>query len=298
MLNICIPIYNFDVRPLVAALDKEVASLKKDIELILIDDASDKKYIEINKEECNKHLYIQLEKNIGRASIRNLFLKYATHEYLLFLDCDSLIIDNNFIAKYLQCISTGNKSVICGGRVYSKTKPLKNKMLRWKYGIHKESQIASIRKLTPNHSFMTNNFVVNKAVLKKIQFDERLKKYGHEDTLFGFELLKEGIFVEHIENPVDNGDIENNIDFLTKTENGIHSLVSILEYVDYNPELIKMIKLARVMDHVNKWHLLWLVSLLFTIFKPILKYTLINGPINLIAFDLYKLGLLVHVMKR
>jgi len=53
----------------------------------------------INENVCRKEIYIQLDNNIGRAKIRNLFLKYAKYDYLLFLDCDTFIISDDFVAK-------------------------------------------------------------------------------------------------------------------------------------------------------------------------------------------------------
>ncbi len=298
MLSICIPIYNFDVRSLVSALSMQMNKQNDDVVLILIDDASNIHYQDVNESICANHQYIKLDQNIGRSSIRNLFLKYAKSEYLLFLDCDSLIIEENFIEKYIEEIKKEKERVICGGRVYQQKKPEKNKLLRWKYGHYKESQIASIRNKVPNHSFMTNNFVVKTEILQNIQFDERLKNYGHEDTLFGFELLKEGIHIKHIENPVDNGDIEDNDVFLEKTKKGIQNLALIIQYMNNDPRLINMVKLLRVADQLKKMKLLYLVSLLFGIIKKPLKYTLINGPISLWAFDFYKLGLLAHIQTK
>ena len=298
MLSICIPIYNFDVRPLVSDLALQMKNLDYAMELILIDDASKSHYKDLNESVCSNHQYIKLDNNIGRSSIRNLFLKYSKSDYLLFLDCDSLIIDKHFIDKYIEEIKKGEEGVLCGGRVYQQAVPEKNRKLRWKYGSIKESQTTAQRNKAPNHSFMTNNFVVKREILQKIKFDERLKDYGHEDTLFGFELLKKGIHIKHIENPVDNGDIETNEVFLEKTEKGIQSLIAILEYMNNDAELIQMIKLARVKKSMDQIKMLGFISLIFFFTKPLLKYSLINGPISLRTFDFYKLGLFIKYSKR
>ncbi len=60
---------------------------------------------------------VWLPKNVGRARIRNLFLKYAKGQYLLFLDSDGEIISNQFIQNYQKFI-TENKDakVVYGGR--------------------------------------------------------------------------------------------------------------------------------------------------------------------------------------
>jgi len=49
-ISVCIPVYNFDVRSLVYDLKKEIKNQSIDAEIILIDDASDGNFIEINNE--------------------------------------------------------------------------------------------------------------------------------------------------------------------------------------------------------------------------------------------------------
>jgi len=295
MLSICIPIYNFDVRPLVTALAKQMENINKELELVLIDDASDIEFKDINESTCNPYNYIKLSNNIGRSSIRNLFLEYVKYSYLLFLDCDSLIIDDNFLMNYIQQIEITEEQIICGGRVYQYKSPGRERMLRWKYGHQKESQSAEHRALAPNNSFMTNNFIVKKYLLEKIRFDERLKDYGHEDTLFGYELLKEHIHIVHINNPVDNGDIEDNQLFMEKTEKGIKNLVLINEYMHHDPQLIQMVKLLRVAKKVASLKMQWLVLLIFNLLKRPMRYTLLHGLISLLIFDFYKLGYYLNI---
>ena len=160
MISICIPIYNFNVSPLLDELSMQMEKAEASVELILIDDCSSSEYKERNKSVCNKHRYIELEENIGRAKIRNLFLDHAQYDHLLFLDCDSLIPNKTFLSNYLKAIKKGESSIICGGRIYDSAKPDSNKLLRWKYGIEKESLSYEERMQQPNKSFMTNNFLI------------------------------------------------------------------------------------------------------------------------------------------
>ncbi|HEY0261442.1 MAG TPA: glycosyltransferase family 2 protein, partial [Chitinophagales bacterium] len=227
MISICIPVYNFDVSRLINELVKQASELNVESEIILIDDCSQKfkeKNRYFDKLSSRIHFY-ELSENIGRARIRNLFLDYAKFDYLLFLDCDSLVEKNDFLATYFEVIKQ-ESLVVCGGRVYPKERPERAKLLRWKYGVFRESQTAEVRKLNPNKSFMTNNFLIHKSVFQQIKFDERIRQYGHEDTLFGLALQKKNITITHIENPIVNGDIETNSEFLRKTKESIVSLVA------------------------------------------------------------------------
>ena len=297
MITICIPIYNFNVTALVTELSQQLKTINVPCEIILIDDCSFENFRKINEQACEGNTYIQLEKNIGRAKIRNLFLSYSNYDNLLFLDCDSLIVSSDFISKYLEIIKHEAYSVVCGGRIYDNNRPKRNKLLSWKYGIEKESQPLNIRLKSPNKSFMTNNFLVNRKIFDQIKFDERITEYGHEDTLFGFMLKKKGINITHIDNPVLNGDIEDNTDYLTKTEKGIINLIYILNYVDYDNEFIEDVAILNFYKKVSSKKLVSIINFFFIPFKPVLKFLLIKGYINLRLFDFYKLGFLIQNYK-
>ncbi|NOR87123.1 MAG: glycosyltransferase [Bacteroidales bacterium] len=297
MLSICIPIYKFDVRLLIGQLTEQMNNIKEKVELVLIDDASNSEFLNINQETCETHHYIKLDKNIGRSRIRNLFLEYASYDNLLFLDCDSIITESDFIEKYLFQLQKKENNIVCGGRIYPSNPPEKKKMLRWKYGIKKESQTAENRQLLPNHSFMTNNFLIKRILLEEIKFDERLSNYGHEDTLFGFELMKAGIPITHIHNPVGNGDIEDNDVFLEKTEAGVENLALILNYMNHDSRLIAMVKLLRANRKLQKMKLSGFVLLIYSVFRKPILLSLNRGPISLYIFDFYKLSILLEAQK-
>ncbi|MBE9467544.1 MAG: glycosyltransferase [Bacteroidetes bacterium] len=55
--------------------------------------------------------------------MRNLFLKYAKYDYLLFLDCDAIITSKKFISNYITYIQKNKPKIICGGRIYDQHSP-------------------------------------------------------------------------------------------------------------------------------------------------------------------------------
>lgn len=295
MISICIPAYNFNVTGLVSELFTQAKLLNVPYEIIIIDDCSHPNFKELNRSVCEKHTYIELPENIGRSKIRNLFLSYAQYNYLLFLDCDSIVASPNFLLNYIK-IFEQKPSVICGGRVYDATRPARNRLLRWKYGIYKESQPFTVRNAFPNKSFMTNNFLVDRAVIEKIKFDERLTRYGHEDTLFGYELKKENIAITHIDNPVVNGDLEENAEYLHKTKEGIINLIHMLQFIDYDADLIEDISILKFYNNVKKAELL--IKIAFSISKPLIYLLLVRGYVNLYLFDFYKLGIYIENRRR
>ena len=295
MISICIPVYNFGVSSLVSELSEQVKSLHKPYEIIIIDDCSDNKFKEITRNVCKSFIYIELEENIGRSKIRNLFVRYAKYDYLLFIDCDSIIEAPDFLLKYFQIIEQ-NPGVVCGGRIYKKCRPARDKMLRWKYGLLRESQPFDVRKKLPYKSFMTNNFLIDRKILAKIRFDERITRYGHEDTLFGYSLKKGNILIDHINNPVVNGDLEYNTEYLNKTAEGIGNLVNILKVTDFDKDLINFVTILRIHSKVRKMEKI--VKFSFIMFKPLIVFLLSGGYVNLYLFDFYKLGILIEKNKK
>lgn len=291
MISICIPVYNFDVTGLVITLHQQALRQNVAAEVICIDDCSDIQFQQKNRDICNTYgKYIQLEENVGRAKIRNLFLKYAIFDYLLFLDCDSVLITSNFVKKYMNTIIKENPKVVCGGRIYNDIKPSKQKLLRWKYGRKKESMSVDERRRHPHNSFITSNFAIHKDTLTSIKFEERLIRYGHEDTLFGFQLKKNNIAITHIENPILNGYLEDNEEFLDKTELGLSNLVCILQFLNYDPEFIKDVTLLRYHSKLRRLRLDLIILFIFSFLKPALRLNLSKGFANLFWFDFYKLG--------
>ena len=293
MLSICIPIYNFDVTTLVQSLIKEKSQLNDIVEILLIDDGSTI-HKEKNKELARTCSYIELHTNIGRSKIRNLFTSYAKQPYLLFLDCDSLLTSPNFIANYLIEIKKG-VLICCGGRIYPKQCPSIHQRLSWKYGIISESKPAAVRSQNPNSSFMTNNFIIQKALFNSIKFDERLTEYGHEDTLFGYELKKNQLSIVHIQNPILNGALETNENFIRKTEVGIQNLVLILNFIDDDLTFYKDIHLLRTYLKVKPFRSVFLI--IVTIYNPIIRFLILRGIVNIHLFNLYKLGVLLSIKK-
>lgn len=292
MISICIPVYNFDVRNLVTKLYSESKNLDVPIEIVVIDDASKISFRVINSEISTIANYIQLDKNIGRSKIRNLFLNYVKYEYLLFLDCDSIIVNDNFIKKYISSIDDKAK-VIVGGRIYSSQKPEKNKFLRWKYCMIREQKPSSIKK----RPFISNNFLIGKSLFEKIKFDERITNYGHEDTLFGYQLKKNGVAIKFIDNPILNGDLETNLEFLGKTKRSIENLKLIAEFENFDSRFINEVTLLKNYFLIRNIKIDFITGVLWKFFNKWIEYLLDGRFVNLFLFDFYKLGYLAFIMR-
>jgi GT2 family glycosyltransferase len=298
MLSICIPIYNYNVQKLVRDLHSQASALKNNFEIICIDDCSDANFKNQNKPitGLSQVKYAELNENIGRSKIRNLFLKHVSYDHLLFLDCDVEIISESFVKDYIKSITSDSK-LICGGLSYSSKKPPRTFRLRWKYGRVKEVVSTENRLKDPHKSFKTVNFLIKKEVFETIQFDETITSYGHEDTWFGYQLKKNGVQIKHINNPVLHTQLETNEQFIFKTEQSIKNLIRINNMAN-DPEFEKSITLLQTYRKLKSIKIVFLLELLFWISKPAIRKLLVLGFTNTNLFASYKLGFLTQSINK
>ena len=293
MISVCIPIHNYNVLPLSESIISQAKCSNCDVELVCIDDGSAQYYVEHNRPVEGMGQYIVLEHNVGRAAVRNLFLKYANGSHLIFLD-DDCIVPERFIERY-RAAAADNPAVVVGGRLYDDRFDDREHRLRYKYGTNVECRNATERSRDPHRSFMSNNFMIRRDVLQSVLFDDRLKGYGHEDTLFGFRLWQQNIPILHIDNPVTNGDVEDNALFLSKTEEAVRSLAQIYTMTGSDKDFCHSVRLLRI--HSIAEPVDWLLLAAFKCSRRILRNALANGKCtSLPLFNFYKLGLLIECL--
>jgi hypothetical protein len=226
ILSILLPIYNWDIRQLAGDLIAQGRALGVPFELLALDDGSAPEYREMNRSisgfpEVN---YQELPQNIGRAAIRNRLGDLAQYPFLLFMDSDSEVVRGDYLQVYLQ--AAAEDRVLVGGTCYSPEPPADPGLyLRWQYGVRREQRPVALRRRSPWSSFLTHHFVIARSVFQQIRFDERLKGYGHEDTLFGLALQQAGVSITHLDNPLKHAGLEPSAVFLTKTESSVRNLV-------------------------------------------------------------------------
>ena len=294
MLSICIPVYNFDVRELISELTGQGIKLNIEFEIIVIDDASKHEFKIINHpvRKIPNVKYIELSENIGRSRIRNLIAEYSSYNYLLFIDCDSRVNNKNFIQNYIANFK--NNAVIVGGVAYENESPGKDFLLRWNYGKNRETIAANERIKEPYNSFKTFNFCIPRQLFLNIKFDENLEEYGHEDTLFGYQLGKQEINIIHIENPLIHLGIEKNSEFIQKTEKSLENLFKINSIYKQDPEFINSIRILRSYSKLRPFNR-FLIKLFFKSFNSCIKYLMINWFPNVRLLDIYKIGYICSI---
>ncbi len=291
MISVCIPVYNRNVGELVMTLHEQKSRLSDRVEIIVIDDASAEEYKRLNR-QSDKYIdrLVELESNVGRSRIRNLFLKYASYPYLLFIDGDSSIPEQEYLNNYLKVLKELDPAeVIVGGSTYAKEKPEREKRLRWVYGKRSESRPAAERNKDPFSSFKTNNVLIAAEVLKKIPFEESLSGYGHEDTLMGYRLRKHKVAILHIDNDVLNTDLDTNGEFLLKSRQAVENLFAVWELLHFEKDFIGEVKLLRWVERLNRYGFFHPVRWLLSVLRPLLTSLLRKGVSSVFLLNLLKL---------
>jgi glycosyltransferase involved in cell wall biosynthesis len=289
MLAVCIPVYNQKVEPLINDLITQSENIDENISIVLIDDASSEEFQEQYTNLRASAKVIQLDANIGRSKIRNAFLKHTEAQFLLFLDCDSEIVRPDFLSKYLDFIRVQKPNVLFGASIYQKESPRIYYRLRWKYGSLKESKSFEDRENSPSLAFKTNNFIVDREILEAHPFNPLISGYGHEDTLFGFELEENGVVIRHIDNPVLNAHLDSNTQFLHKTDEALKNLFHVWSLSGENEKLLERLKILKTyFKHEHSWFLRLALKSLRGLFRFLLEI----GFANLTLFNLYKLAYL------
>lgn len=292
MLSILIPVYNFDVKPLVKTLVEQCVLAEIPYELILSDDVSEasfqEQYKELNSLE-NVSVYLQKE-NLGRSKIRNFLAQKSSGEFLLFLDCDAQITDRSFIQKYWK--KRGENSVVCGGTCYQNTPPDEGFTLHWTYGKNREEKSAAQRQSQAYSSFKTFSFLLPEKIYTGIKLDESIKGYGHEDTLFGIKLKEKQIPIVHIDNPLMHKGLVETEQFLSKTKTALFNLA----ILHTKGEVGKEIKLIRYYLYAKKTLIIPIVLKRFYHQKESILTNLRGNYPSLRKFDFYRLGKFIQYM--
>jgi len=297
-LSILIPTYNYNITQLIADLHQQAMDASIDFEIIVMEDGS-KLYVQENEkvndfEFCS---HVVLTGNIGRSAIRNRLADTARYDHLLFMDCDAEVCSTNFIEKYITFCN--EECVVIGGTAYDPNENDPKYSLRLKYGREREAKVLeqSIKnkhRVGVTANFATFNFLISKSIFNKVRFDESIRGYGHEDTLFGHQLHELGCEFLHIDNPLIHKGLDDNKTFIRKTEEGTRNLYLLYKTGRY-PFLKDESKLLNAYIRIDKLRLTRLFAIKFTMIKSILQKQLYSSSPSLFFYDLYKILFLCKI---
>lgn len=291
-LSILIPTHNYDCSRLVYDLETQ---LSDDDEIIVGNDCSTDKSIvaKLNKigNSGKSRLYTPSENQhpLGRAAIRNALAREAKGEWLLFIDADAEVRSKTFIDDYLA--AANNAPVVCGGTGNLSECPSPECRLRYDYEVEAEKRLTVERRREfPYAQLTTFNFLIRRDIFLSIEFDEKIREYGYEDTCFGFELKERGIAIHHIDNKLIHLGIEPSTVYLAKIETALRSLAKL------EPEQRRQIRLSAFAMKLERYCLLGIVRCVFRLTKTQLRANLLGKHPNQKLFTFYKLGYYADLM--
>lgn len=201
-LSILVPVYNWDVRALLEILHNQAEELPEryGIEIIAVDDGSDKKY-DIRPFIAQLPLinYEKRESNEGRVAIRNHLISRAKGEFILLLDGDMLPDHETFLLNYIELAESGC-DIISGGISYKQHTERKENYSFYYYKSAKTEAIsAKLRRRNPWRYVFTSNIVVRRTITESVPFDPRFTGYGFEDIEWALRLA-DSYGITHIDN--------------------------------------------------------------------------------------------------
>ena len=147
LVSVIMPNYNSE-RFIDETINSVLSQTYQNWELLIVDDCSTDKSVEIIKSYCDRDLRIKLfvnEKNSGAAASRNRALRESTGKWIAFLDSDDLwlpeklekqlafMVDNGYKFSYTKYEHIDENSVSTGTVVTGPNRLTKRKMFRYCY---------------------------------------------------------------------------------------------------------------------------------------------------------------------
>lgn len=294
LLSILMPSYDNVCTGLTKKLCQQASAIHGiEFEILVADDGGKDENVKTENNKINDFpgcKYIVRKHNVGRAAIRNVLANKAKGDWLLFLDSDISVLNDNFVKAYTDSI--GMADVVCGGVEMSTIAPPKGN-LRYKYEQHEShNHTAEKRNSRPYQAFRTTNFMISKEVKEKVRFDERFRGYGYEDVMYGKNLKEQGLTIAHIDNPVTYTKFEDNATYLMKIREAMTTLSLFSnELQGYSPLLATYTRLQR--KHIDG-----IVKCIIKLLKPLITTNLTHTRPSLALFKLYKMGCLMEAMSK
>lgn len=245
-VSIIVPVYNTE-KYLSKCIDSLINQTEKDIEILILNDGSTDGSESIIKSYDDKRITYIKKENTGIGSTRNLGIKKAKGEYLMFIDSDDYIKNNCVEELYNYALKTNSELVISD--FY---KDLDGKFEIIKIPDFKSSNLNDNPKIINCVNLGPCNKIYKKSLLKNISFEENLK---YEDAPFVIKALKNANKVSKLNKPLSYYVIHGNSQTTIRDEK-IHDILEISKIIIdelkddiYHDELVNLIVMI-VTDYI------------------------------------------------
>ncbi len=187
-ISTIIPVYNVEsyLEQTIISVIKQKIGFKENIQLILVNDGSTDNSEAIclkYKEKYPDNIIYHSKKNEGVSVARNTGLKLAEGEYVNFLDSDDYI-DLDFYKKAYKMLEENQQIDLVVARLKYFEASKKYHFLDYKFT---GDRIIDIMKEPESIVLHINSALIRTDVMKKLQFDSRLKI--SEDTKLLYEII-------------------------------------------------------------------------------------------------------------
>lgn len=191
-LSIIIPSYNErgSLINVLESLNKQSYNMKK-VELIIIDDGSDKNLKQklVKFKPVYKLRFKILKKNKGPAVARNEGLKIAKGKYILFMG-DDTIANEKFIEEHINLHKKHKGIAVLGWTIWDNK--IRNEFMN--YAERFQFRYHTIKNQNnATYHFYGSNISLEKIWFNNDKFSEKFKKPGVEDLEIGYRLENKGL---------------------------------------------------------------------------------------------------------
>lgn len=282
-ISILIPTRNYDCRPLVETLRRQLLQAHVEGEIILGDDSSDPRYAQLYDSLQQEGLIrlVRPATHLGAGRMRNYLAQQAEGDQLLIIDSDTMPASESFVVDYLQAAHPDR--VVVGGFRYPTERPTSDRLLRYKYGHKVETRSLAERQQAPADAFVSMSFLIPRHIFLEEGFPAEMGM-GYEDAYFGYRLAERGVAITHIDNPVIHALKETSDQFLDTTERYVENLYRHRDLLEPYP-----IRLLQLYLRLERARLVPLLGSLAPLLKPLLRRQLTSRHPSLRLFALYKL---------
>ena len=173
MITVIINVYNCE-KYIRKCIDSVINQTYKNLEILIINDGSTDKTLDICKSYNDKRIKIITTKNQGLSFSRNIGIENAKGEFLYFIDADDFIELDTIEYLYKLCIKYNADMATCECLdIYSynfKIKEYKEKI----YILSNEEMLKKNLLSVIKHSDTTWNKLIKKSIVKNIRFKNKI----------------------------------------------------------------------------------------------------------------------------
>lgn len=169
-LSLIIPVYNVEqyIRPCIESIFKQGLN-DDDFEVVLVNDGTLDNSFEQIKDIIESHQNIQVveQENQGLSVARNTGMKYASGDYILFIDSDDLLVDNSLI-RLINQLSDNSVDLLIADFVKMTNEEINQKSVVASEGtsIIKTGKEVFLHDFNPRQSYVWRTFY-RKSFLEK-----------------------------------------------------------------------------------------------------------------------------------